>query len=91
MRKTATGRSYVYELFRGCYLPEFKAYRIWITEKITGNDCGIWRRDENLSSALKEIENRFYACPCGKSHRIQERRRQILHGTFSLQWTQSSA
>lgn len=56
-------RSYVYELFRGCYLPEFKAYRIWITEKITGNDCGIWRRDENLSSALKEIENRFYACP----------------------------
>lgn len=56
-------RSYVYELFRACYLPEFDAYGKWIAEKISADDRSPWRLNDSLKQAFRKIEDDFYSTP----------------------------
>ncbi|OQA84837.1 MAG: Alpha-N-acetylglucosaminidase (NAGLU) tim-barrel domain protein [Lentisphaerae bacterium ADurb.Bin242] len=56
-------RSWVYELFRACYLPEFEAWRGWIAEKLESGDKTPWQKSDSLGAKLKEIEDRFYETP----------------------------
>ncbi len=57
-------RTYASELFRGIYLPEFKVFETWITEKLSKDDRTPWiRPDEMFDSEQAKIRDAFYETP----------------------------
>lgn len=56
-------RSFVYELFIGCYIPEFRIYRNWIAEKFAANDRNRIDMPKNGFPGEKQNKDTFYTTP----------------------------
>ena len=60
-------RSYISELFRGIYLPEFKVLESWIMDKVKKDDRTPWTPPyEQLDPEKKKIQDKFYETPLKK-------------------------
>ena len=77
-------RSFIYELFDGCYIPEFECYCRWLTSRITSGDRSPWRYPEALfSSEKKRIGDRFYNTPLADLAPDREHCIAALPGTLA--------
>jgi len=76
-------RTYATELFRGIYLPEFKVFEAWITEKLKKDDRTPWKRpDKMFDSEQAKIRDNFYDTPLKKFAPNHEKSFKALPQTF---------
>ncbi len=56
-------RSFISELFRACYIPEFRAVKASLLEQYKNDDRSFSGKPEKLNDTLKQIRDAFYAAP----------------------------
>lgn len=56
-------RSFIYELFKGCYIPEYDALAQAVRQRILENDRSFGSQPESLRKINDAIKDRFYETP----------------------------
>ncbi len=59
-------RSYISEMFKALYLPEWKVYANWVTGRVKADDRSQWDRPAEFDTKKEDIREAFYAAPLKK-------------------------